>query len=525
MDNRKVYKSYRDKVKGFSHPYGSSSTITSKVKGILGLWNSIKQQSTTSSSSSGEQIQPFKFPQPRIVQSELKMPGAFHPQIPAPAPAVTETAPETASTTSTTTANPSSSPNKILSKFFQEKGNKPLTDIEYEGVMALMSKSKQGTPYKRSRVGSVDDSLIDQTFNTEPKRTKLDTPYTQKTLVATPDISISSPPEYNPTYHTIQNNTANSSFNKSVPSIKRVYQFSGLPSPYRTRIKPPSYNSSAIRRRKHLQDIRANKTLNNITIDNNTTTSFAPKSFVSGPSTSSTAKTLLSILDGNSQGAEVQEETSTTDKLKLFTNPYGTRIKSVSKPQNITANDIEKTILYDKSEPLPEPVINGSKTVIEEKNGTTSEVSIPPSNGTNGEITKKVESDIKPTAAFSFKKDTPSAAFTFNKDKPAAFTFNKDTPSAAFSFKKDTPPTTGFTFNKDTSSKSDANTSEVLKKDENKEPKDTIVDTSSTNGDYITPTNNESDKPKFEFEFPKVDVVEVVIDQKEVDKFKPMFEF
>ena len=61
----------------------------------------------------------------------------------------------------------------------------------------------------------------------------------------TSNISISTP-GYKPTYHTIQNDTfdrSNQSFNNTtsiIPSIKRVYQFSGLPSPYSTRLRPPS---------------------------------------------------------------------------------------------------------------------------------------------------------------------------------------------------------------------------------------------------------------------------------------------
>ncbi|EGW35592.1 uncharacterized protein SPAPADRAFT_58810, partial [Spathaspora passalidarum NRRL Y-27907] len=409
MDNRKVYKSYREKVKGAgNHPYNGSTAITSKVKGLLGLWNSIKS-ANASPKETKEQPQPFKFEPPKIVQS---MPGAFHTSsstAPPPSVSVSSSASVLAPPASTpsTTTEEDASPNKILSKFFQEKGDRPLTDIEYEGVMSLMSKSKHGTPYKRSRINSIDETLIDQTFsNIEPsskrKKTDATTPYTQKTLVQTPNITISTP-EYNPVYHTIHNDTTNTSFNKSIPSIKRVYQFSGLPSPYRTRIKPPSFISS---RRKQLQSTRANKTMNNI--PDTTATSFAQsKSFVSGPSTSSTAKTLLSILDGKSS-QQTKVASVTNDKLKLFSNPYGSRIKK-SKPTNvsITANDIEKTILYDKSEPLPEASVNGRATLSSIENGSKpSDDSTIKSQETNGiKIdTKKVDSDIK-TPLFTFGKN------------------------------------------------------------------------------------------------------------------------
>ena len=130
----------------------------------------------------------------------------------------------------------------------------------------------------------------------------------------TSNISISTP-GYKPTYHTIQNDTfdrSNQSFNNTtsiIPSIKRVYQFSGLPSPYSTRLRPPSTTKNIKLRNLHNEnsklDNNTSATTTTTTNNNNndTTNNSVNATFVDKTREfkSDTAKTLLSILDGNEQ--------------------------------------------------------------------------------------------------------------------------------------------------------------------------------------------------------------------------------
>ncbi|KAG7191554.1 uncharacterized protein KQ657_003060 [Scheffersomyces spartinae] len=261
-------------------------------------------------------------------------------------------------------------PSEVLSQFFQQKGNTPLTQVEYEGVMALLLKSKDGSGNGTgSDNGNVSD-IVSSSANTCGRRTVdranvttshiqmpgsfSTTPNKQKSLRNTSlrerSVYVSTP-EYKPHYKSI-NNTVN------IPSIKRVYQFSGLPSPYKTKIRPPP-------------PVSANTTMNNSTIlprniAGMSTTASSPLPASKKP-LSETANTLLSILDGKLSTGEVSESDREV-RLKQLSNPYGRgsglkRSKSISSQKQessssstvFTADDISKTIAYDQTKELPEP--------------------------------------------------------------------------------------------------------------------------------------------------------------------------
>lgn len=595
MDNRKVYKSYRDKVKTLTQPYSiSNRKLSTKVKG---LWNSIKSLSQPSSpptptTTAASSIEPFKFPEPQI-----RIPGSFH---------VDTT--ETAVVDKETDKQADDDANTILSNFFKEKGNKPLTDIEYEGVVSLLSKSKQqGKPFKRPHNidnddDTIDNSLVSNTTTNINKRQKFDafsTPQkaTQEqqqrhTLRLTPNVTINTP-EYNPVYHTIHNDTfdrsSNASFisNRSIPSIKRVYQFSGLPSPYRTRIRAPSLT---IAKRKHsrLND-KANKTMNNISMldnNNNNTSGFTVPSSTtftgikpSAP-TSSAAKTLLSILDGKD---EHQPTTTTitqennnnsvvdkTDRLKLFSNPYSSCIrpkkstkvdKAIStepltavapianKPISVTASDIEKTILFDKSEPLPSSITSTSATNKTEKTKESLFDNIEKKKETNGEkvdklvpeVAKKDGEEKKKPSSFLSNNSKPSAGFTFGAFK--ATTTNQPNTSelngnklSSFGEKtnnhNNNTSKSAFSFGNNNNINKEIEVEKTLEKPKAMEKKQSIS-FGSTNGDLtktsvgssLGSSTGTATTSSTEFQFPEVEVVKVSLNQEEVEKYKSMFEF
>ncbi|ODQ77736.1 hypothetical protein BABINDRAFT_163439 [Babjeviella inositovora NRRL Y-12698] len=104
----------------------------------------------------------------------------------------------------------SASPNATLAEFFQRRGDNPLSEIEMEGVQSLLKRlTAKNTPVKG--VSTPDTTVL--RFPSELGHTP---------VVATP--------LFTPSYATSPAPTH---------SAKRVYQFSGLPSPYRTRIRSP----------------------------------------------------------------------------------------------------------------------------------------------------------------------------------------------------------------------------------------------------------------------------------------------
>ena len=136
---------------------------------------------------------------------------------------------------------------------------------------------------------------------------------------------------------------------------------------------------------------------------------------------SDTAKTLLSILDGNEQekstfdfNNDSNPQSSSSSSGFKFINPYSKNGRKISrsiknlKPEtgivknsiSITANDIDKTISYDKSESLPLP-----------KKQTSQDSSIDKLEKKSNEQLNKDSSGEKPSSStngFSFKKDLVS---------------------------------------------------------------------------------------------------------------------
>ncbi|KAJ9097105.1 hypothetical protein QFC19_006880 [Naganishia cerealis] len=255
-------------------------------------------------------------------------------------------------------------PSQVLSKFFSEKGDKPLTDIEYEGVQSLLAKARdndtflgdssvlEGKNKRRRGLAQAPDvtnrSLLANLtgngsfFYSTPQK---------QTLLRNPNASQIITPDYRPTYHSVNP--------RSIRSVKRVYHFSGVPSPYRTRITAPMRSAKA---KQVLQDEKLHPpaALPSTTFD-----------FTSKPM-SATAGTLLSIIDGSETKDQVASKED--NKAGKFSNPYSSAgsIKAKkseptqttltkSKFPPISAKDIVNTTSFDKSEPI-ENTPSGEKT-------------------------------------------------------------------------------------------------------------------------------------------------------------------
>lgn len=472
MDNRRVFKLYREKVRASSVPYAKK-----------GLFSKMKQYFTPESIFSKEEAG-----EPEESEA-LKTPFKSSQK------------------------HPDDTPNQVLLSFFLEKGDRPLTDIEYEGVVLLLSKAKSqaNTPnssvvYRGEAINKPfdhDTTSISQNDNT------FATPYSQRVLKSGNNTTsrenqsaVFSTPDYKPVYHSVNN-----SFLHNVPSVKRVYQFSGLPSPYRTRIKAPGTKPKRIKLPEHK------------VVEKPAAAPAKPLSL--------TANTLLSILDGNS--AEVDN--------KRFFNPYSrpqlskrgraddSNVSSMSvgftptKKKVILADDISRTISFSTSEEMPkekvaENALKGTDVaVVPEQVGVPvqSEKKTPFTFGAS-ETQNGPEQVPVPASSAVPKKKVFAPVFAKNDAEPAPSktigavdAINSaaaaEIPAPKFAF-----PTSG--------AAQTVPRKEVFSFS-------SPVGSSSKNGHTAETTENGSS----DFVFPEVQVTAVLLDSAKVDGFRALFEF
>lgn len=311
------------------------------------------------------------------------------------------------------------SPNKAISTFFQTKGEEPLTENEYENIVSLINKSRNFT----APIGNKQESGSIPRSRPMSRKPSVSTP--QRTIKAN-NSAIFSTPDYTPQYHTIANT--------SMPSIKRVYQFSGLPSPYRTKIIPPKLN------KKRIENETANTTQNNtftknnaskynhsnnntfrngdatlgnITMGNTTLGSILENSPSSKRPRSDAANTLLSILDDNDE--KKAKPTPTESSVSSFVNPY--KSNNRVKRSRVSALDINKTIAFDKSEKLPEETKEASiesKKSEDKPNSSSSSASIPNLQVNSASVFEFVFPVVKPKPATLDEEKVIKYASLFN---------------------------------------------------------------------------------------------------------------
>lgn len=187
-----------------------------------------------------------------------------------------------------------SAPNSALASFFLEKGDKPLNDVEYEGVLSLIKKTRTGAPTS----GHHDVSSND------------DPPALLKSSSSGRDASFKTPsflPKYDDFSLTAETSLKSVTSNSSKRA--RVFDYSSLPSPYRS----GSYRHSA-----------ANVTATRESSKENDET----MSHTRRPSTklSNTACALISLLD---------DEDSKAPPSGLA-NPYSSRVSEFKKLRKST---------------------------------------------------------------------------------------------------------------------------------------------------------------------------------------------
>ncbi|CAH2351751.1 nucleoporin Nup60p [[Candida] railenensis] len=548
MDNRRVIHSYREKqaASTSSTPYSRpTSGLFSKVKQYFApasLWSNEEQQeqsqtmshsqsqSHTQPPSQASSVSPFKFPEP-----ELKTPLKKNSKD------VTKT------------------PNHVLSTFFQSKGDRPLTDVEYEGVVALLSKSHQNTPttVKNSQNNQQRQSQTPSQRFTSQDDIKVGsnnkrgshggaaanssnlfiTPYNQKVLKN--DSSIFSTPEYKPIYHSVNENSFSQGRGagmSSIPSVKRVYQFSGLPSPYRTRIRTPNLSAKKKNISKSNASFASNGTFNSSL--SNTITA-PPTSSIDNKPLSNTANALLTILDGGDESNEAS--------IKAFTSPFA-RQKRVNKDREmestpvkkrLTAADIGKTISFDQSEKLPEleKVVEKEEKLEEKpanlKNGIAKEETTKHTFAFPNSSTKPLHNDSSTKTNLSTSTDTTAAStFTFGRTTGETTSDNTPFPTTTEGEKPTIHKTTSNSLFGDSEKTSVQIPKLPISNGSNgssfsfgaaKQPltdnKPTSLFGSNSN------TLNIKQTAGFEFKLPELKQQQVVLDQKKVESFKSLFEF
>lgn len=350
--------------------------------------------------------------------------------------------------------NPDQTANEVLSSFFKDKGDRPLSQIEYEGVMSLLEKSRSNVtlplndteqhPHTR-RSPTRESSFIQHNNTTFSNQHVLKN--TSMYDGSTPANATFAAPDYRPLYHNF-NDTS-----RAAPPVKRVYQFSGLPSPYRTRIRAPGSSQKKARRIATEGDI----TPSALTIPESET----PKRM------SNTANSLLSVLDNQLKKESSDVAVGSSDRP--LHNPYAKNRRRTAKTASTeaaslnskpygTAGDISKTVAFNQAKELAESP---------EKEQKDSLFSSPAKDETKTDSNDKTSNGKSSAPLFTFKpSDTEPAekkpAFSFNlknsdkkdedtskdKPKPAANGFSFDSQKPAFSFGSKTDSTSGLS-NKD----------------------------------------------------------------------------
>ncbi|KAI5960730.1 hypothetical protein KGF57_001877 [Candida theae] len=475
MDNRERYKKYRESQSG--HPGStrqSSSTLTTKLKSIFKPWNKSNSNegeisfsgSNTSHSTKSSQLEP-KF----LGSPTFKLPGSFYNSQPEevfphaaklpqqqqqqqqqqqhPAPVQQASlihSPSNVADKEETADNP----NDILSAFFREKGDSKLTDVEYEGVIALMSKSKMGTPYKRPmtemsftaeepsfkkrHVGN-DSTMVGNSTSiigstpSRPKAFKM----SGNTTINAPGYTPRYSKVYNDTFdrsYSLINNTTRGSIGSS--SSRRVISRSRRPAPYKSRINT-SILSHAAGDEKSARD---DNTSNIHIINANSDKSHNSKS------PSKAAQTLLDILDGKDKidGTVKDNQPHQNEKLKLFINPYGSGSErrqkkgpgGVSQTPGVTASTIGKTISYSKADPLPKEFEPAGNTIPESFTDDSKGKEASGQASTEEEFSKTSKpislngvTNVKDNHVSSTTTSTTNPFGTINSHIPASFTFGK----------------------------------------------------------------------------------------------------
>lgn len=296
--------------------------------------------------------------------------------------------------------------NAKLADFFIRKGNEPLTDMEMEGVLSLMKKANNR---EKSRIGSTANSTLSIRGSIGVESSPV------LKISRDPSIAASSfrPPSFIPNYDDSvgSQSMANASI-RTTSSKRRVFDYSNLPSPYKTIV----YKYSAADSRESSRVTSSSPATLKGDISGTTSSSIShPKRL------SNTASALVSILNNDSSKKQLVTElanpysshASQIRKYKktMHTFPSKQQILQSNHPNSNTLQEIENTKVKTLSEPLPknEPKIQQQSSLDKYKPARSSSLRSTIVSADDSPEKKDTENrtPILPTShfTFSFKRD------------------------------------------------------------------------------------------------------------------------
>lgn len=467
--------------------------------------------------------------------------------------------------------------NAKLADFFAQKGDEPLTEIEIEGVMSLLRKSSMShlsnsnknnmfnstfnSPFQDKNNNGNNNYFYNNTNQIFNKSRILSTSsnFTGNNSVNDNDNDVGNTtikelkvPQYVPDFDTPKPNTtiltANnpnsriSSISSNRSSVRRIFNYSGVRSPYRNTVifKYPSNHRSLSTSNVNPQS----QQIKSITKPSQTKKTKRPK-------LTNVASALVTLLENtsNSDGKNINqtrdEEKNDTliisQESKNLANPYSSMVhKHTQQKQFINSEKKEDLKSETKQTNFEKP-----STTIENNTPTTTTTSIANHNNNTNSSTVNFINTYKPTKSSSLSTNVVIADKVNNgntkepeeKIKDTKRTIIPQTSSFTFTFSNANDKNEdkkAFTSNEILSSSSSTPITPIFSTDKNSSnstaAKFTILHPSKTEEEETGQTNvkveENTNKYQYKFSTPAKSNIDVTtIDESKVDHFKSMFVF
>ncbi|CAH02972.2 FG-nucleoporin NUP60 [Kluyveromyces lactis] len=423
--------------------------------------------------------------------------------------------------------------NAKLASFFQEKGDRPLTEMEMEGVISVMKRcrSVSSTPFG-SRIISESKTIP----NSKVLRTTSES-------VATPLKATSYTPRYE------DSSVGNNSIRSTRSSVtRRIFDYSKVPSPYRTTVYKYSAATLPSKSANATLPLQPTETKNKITRNRS-----PPKKL------SNTASALMSILDGDND----RNDHTKLSIASNLANPYSSHVSRVRKSKPIAETTTHSPSTPAKVTDKPHVDHQESSNTGLQTNTSLKEISKSVNGVSHPEEPHKVEepntlnnnntTQYKPSVSSSLRQtvvaETSPAKDQTTKQLSAEQIFgnsnsNKPASSFSFSFQKPEPfvlPSMGSTSENNKTDSIESKTGLKAPPKSKLSPLPTvespsIIEPEAEIGDKIDPNTTSkipapaviSTKMQDQFTFgevPKSNVDPASIDKAKVEQYKSMFIF
>ncbi|KAI0464180.1 hypothetical protein LJB42_001783 [Komagataella kurtzmanii] len=380
------------------------------------------------------------------------------------------------------------SPSARLAKFFTEKGDQPLSDVEIQGVLSLMNQSAR---YQ-------DDT-----------RTSQSTPKILRPQTVEP---IKSTPKYKPSF----NSPANKSMDVYSTRKKRLVEFSSLPSPYRVRISSPLASLISKQETKKIEEVAKKE----------------PPKQLSG-----TANALEGLLNQN------QKEANPKPEVSRFANPYVSGLKKLNKTNGVTKPAISQpvkvvekvqekpkiSILEKMQQTAPKDDLLGKKNDQEQVPATVlSKPEVPAQAPIFTPQTAKEEpKKLTPPSTVETEKSATKPVFNAQSTAPISEAVTTETkplfsftPSTQFSKPPSIQPSNGFSLTKNEP------IAQAPKSSESEEfSRESTQDSSKSHQPPVPVLLSQNKFSSTEYQFPTVESKPLQLDSSKVAQFESSFVF